>query len=129
MREQAADFQRFGERYGAQWTPTILELDPDGTEQHRVEGFLETPDFLAQLKLGLAKSTFKAKRWKEAGRQFREVVDRFGQSDGAAEALYWAGVSRYKASGDASALKETAAAFGSRYRESPWAKKASIWKG
>src|SRR5437660_1788406 len=106
----------------------ILELDPDGTEQYRVEGFLETPDFLAQLKLGLGKSAFKAKRWQDAESQFREVVDRFGQSDGAAEALYWAGVSRYKASGDASALKETGTAFGSRYRESPWAKKASIGK-
>jgi len=129
VREQAADFKRFGERYGAQWTPAILELDPDGMEQHRVEGFLETGDFLAQLKLGLGKSAFKAKQWQDAERQFREVVERFGQSDAAAEALYWAGVSRYKATGDASALKETAAAFGSRYSGSTWAKKASIWKG
>ena len=129
MRDQAADFQRFGERYGAQWTPTILELDPDGTEQHRVEGFLETSDFLAQLKLGLGKSAFKAKRWQDAERHFREIVDRYGQTDAAAEALYWAGVSRYKASGDATALKDTAAAFAKQYRDSPWAKKASIWKG
>ena len=88
VREQAADFHRFGERYGAQWTPTILELDPDGAEQHRVEGFLDAPDLLAQLKLGLGKSLFKAKKWQEAERNFREVVEQYGQSDAAAEALY-----------------------------------------
>lgn len=128
VREQAADFHRFGERYGAQWTPTILELDPDGAEQHRVEGFLDAPDLLAQLKLGLGKSLFKAKKWQEAERNFREVVEQYGQSDAAAEALYWAGVSRYKASGDATELKNTAAAFTRQYRDSPWAKKSSIWK-
>jgi TolA-binding protein len=129
VREQAADFQRFGDRYAAHWTPTILELDPDGTEQHRVEGFLEADDLLAQLTLGLGKSAFKAKRWQDAERHFREVVDRYPGSDAAAEALYWAGVSRYRATGDASALGATAAAFSSRYEDSIWAKKASIWKG
>jgi TolA-binding protein len=129
VREQAADFQRFGERYGAQWTPTILELDPDGAEQHRVEGFLEADDLLAQLTLGLGKTAFKAKRWQDAERRFREVVDRYPKSDAAGEALYWAGVSRYRTTGDASALSETAAAFSKQYRDSPWAKKSSIWKG
>jgi len=129
VREQAADFQRFGDRYGAHWTPTILELDPDGTEQHRVEGFLEAEDLLAQLELGLGHAAFKAKRWVEAERHFREVVDRYPESDAAAEALYWAGVSRYRATGNPSALAETAAAFGKQYTESTWAKKASIWKG
>jgi hypothetical protein len=56
-------------------------------------------------------------------------VERHPQSDAAAEALYWAGVSRYKASGDGSALQETAKAFQARYRDSTWAKKASVWAG
>jgi TolA-binding protein len=128
VREQPEDFQRFGERYGAQWTPTILELDPDGREQHRIEGFLEADAFLAQLELGLAKIAFSAKRWQDAERRFRDIVDRHSQTDAAAEALYWAGVSRYKASGEASALADTAAAFSTRYQNSPWATKASVWK-
>ena len=45
----------------------------------------------------------------------------------AAEALYWAGVAKYKATGDAAALGETAEAFSTRFRDSPWAKKASVW--
>ena len=43
--------------------------------------------------------------------------------------FYWAGVSRYRASGDAQALSDTAASFDRRYRDSTWAKKASVWKG
>jgi hypothetical protein len=129
VKDQAADFQRFGERYGAQWTPTILELDPEGNEQHRVEGFLETPDFLAQLKLGQGKIAFNAKRWPDAERLFREVVEQHAKSDAAPEALYWAGVSRYKASGDATDLKKTWQALSEKYPDSTWAKKASIWKG
>ena len=49
------------------------------------------------------------------------------KSDAAPEALYWAGVSKYKASHDPVALKETAKAFSTRYKDSSWAKKASIW--
>ena len=128
VREQAADFQRFGERYEAQWTPTILELDPDGTERHRIEGFVEADDLLAQLQLGLGLMAFKRQQWPEAERRFREVLDRYPESDAAPEAQYWAGVSRYKATGDGRALADTAAAFASRYQESPWAKKASIWR-
>src|ERR1700674_3084761 len=128
VRDQAADFQRLGERYGAHWTPTILELAPDGTEEHRVEGFVEAPELLAQLTLRLGKAAFRAKRWKEAETHFQEVLNQYPESDAAPEALYWAGVSRYRATNDASALAETAAAFGTRYSDSAWAKKSSIWK-
>jgi TolA-binding protein len=55
-------------------------------------------------------------------------VDAYPQTEAAAEAQYWAGVSRYKATGDGGALKETARAFDERYQDSPWAKKASVWK-
>lgn len=128
VREQREDFQRFGERYGAQWTPTILELDPDGKEQHRVEGFLEADELLAQLKLGLGKIAFNARRWQDAEGIFEDVMSQHGDTDTAPEALYWAGVSRYKASGDPRDLARTAAAFTTRFQDSTWAKKASIWK-
>lgn len=129
VRDDAEAFVRFGERYNAQWTPTILMLDPAGTERHRIEGFLPTDDFLAQLQLGVAQMSFKRGQFADAERQFRAVVDAHGDSDAAAEAMYWAGVSRYKGTGDASALGETARAFRERYQETPWAKKASVWGG
>lgn len=127
VREQPDDYKRFGERYGVQWTPTILELDPEGIERHRIEGFLPTEDFVAQLMLGLAHAAFKREDWADAERRFREVVERFPNGEAAPEALYWAGVARYKGSGKPDALGETARAFAGRYQGSSWAKKASIW--
>jgi thioredoxin family protein len=117
------------ERFGAQWTPTVIIADPDGTERYRFEGYLPPEDFLAQLELGLGKSAFARGDFTEAERWYRDIEKRLTSSDAAPEALYWAGVSKYKASGDASALKDTATAFQSRYRDSTWAKKASVWAG
>lgn len=127
VRDQADEFKRLGKRYNAQWTPTILVLDAGGEERHRVEGFLPAPDFLSQLALGRSKAVFANGDFAEAERRFREVIDRYPSSDAAAEALYWAGVSHYKATGDASALKETARQFRERYTTTSWAKKASVW--
>jgi len=115
------------ERFGAQWTPTILILDPEGAERHRFEGYLPAPDFLAQLRLGLAQAAKARSDWTEAERRYRELADDPSAADVAPEALYWAGVAKYKASGDPSALAETAQAFQTRFTDSPWAKKASVW--
>ena len=127
VKEDPEAFKRYGERYNAHWTPTVLELDPNGEEFFRIEGFLPLEDFLAQVMLGRAHMDFKQEKWAEAAKEFRKIVDELPKSEGAAEAQYWAGVSRYKATNDASALKETAKAFTQRYKDSSWAKKASIW--
>ena len=127
VKDQAAEFSRLGERYGAQWTPTILILDPDGAERHRIEGFLPADDFLAQLAIGLAKAAFSRNDFAEAERRYREVLEKYPKTESAPEAMYWAGVSRYKGSNDASALQETTRAFSKRYQDTAWAKKASVW--
>lgn len=127
VKEDADAFKKYGEKYSAQWTPTILELDSDGVERHRIEGFLPNDDFLAQLMLGRAKMAFAHENWDEAEKLFREIVDKFPNTDAAPEALYWAGVAPYKGSHDSGSLKETAKAFKERYQDTSWAKKASIW--
>lgn len=127
VREQADEFRRLADRFDAQWTPTILILDSEGGERHRIEGFLPARDFAAQLLLGLGHAAFHRHEWTEAERRLREVVDRYGDTDAAPEALYWAGVARYKGSGDGAALAETARAFSHRYDDTTWAKKASVW--
>ncbi len=127
VKEDAELFKRYSERYNAPWTPTILLLDADGVEHYRIEGFLPADDFLAQLMLGRARLAFDHQQWAEAERRFKEIVERFPDSDAAAEALYWAGVTPYKATGDPSSLNQTALAFKQRYQDTPWAKKASVW--
>ena len=122
VKEQPEAFERFG----AQWTPTILITDRDANERHRIEGFLPADDFLAQLKLGLAHAARTRGDFANAERRYRELAN--GDDDVAAESLYWAGVSRYKATNDGAALGETAKAFSTRFQDSSWAKKASVWK-
>ena len=123
MKEQGEVFERFG----AQWTPTVLILDPSGVERHRIEGFLPAPDFLAQLKLGLAHEARLGSDWSKAERLYRELADDPAAGEVAPEALYWAGVSKYKGTGEAGALAETGQAFKTRFTDSAWAKKASVW--
>jgi hypothetical protein len=115
------------ERFNVQWTPTIVLLGPDGKEHHRIEGFLDVDDFLAQLTLGLGHIARAGQQWDQAGKWYEEVLESLPSTDAAAEAQYWRGVTRYKATGDPSALAATTAAFKERYSDSPWAKKASIW--
>jgi thioredoxin family protein len=121
------EYKRLGTRFGAHWTPTILFVDAKGEEAHRVEGFLPRGDFLGQLALGLAKVAFAQEDYARAAPLFRQVVDQSGETDAAPEALYWAGVSDYRATDDPAALAETTRAFGQRYQDSTWAKKASVW--
>jgi len=123
IKEQPQNFKRFG----AQWTPTGIILDSEGKEQHRFEGFLPVDDFLAQLQLGLAKMAFSHGQFSEAEKKFRAMVEQFPKTEAAPEALYWAGVSKYKATDDAAALTETGQQFQSRYKDTVWAKKASVW--
>ena len=94
---------------------------------HQFEGYLPPDDFLAQLQLGLAHSAFARQQWNEAETAFGEILTTLPESDASPEALYWQGVSRYKSSGDPTALQQTAEAFKTRYADSTWAKKASVW--
>lgn len=126
-RKNPDDFKKYGERYNAQWTPIVLELDADRVEHHRIEGFLPADDFLGQLMIGWARMAFDAGQWAEAEQRYREIVDRLPNTEAAAEAQYWAGVAPYKATGDPKSLKATGEAFKQRYQNSPWAKKASVW--
>ena len=73
-------------------------------------------------------AAFKRGDHAKGERLFREVASRYAETDAGPEALYWAGVSKYRATNDPAALKETAAAFNARYTESAWAKKASVWQ-
>jgi len=122
VKEQPQTF----ERYGVQWTPVLVVLDPGGVERHRWEGYLPPDDFLGQTELGLAKSAFAAQRWDEAARLFAEVAQKHSKAEYAPEAVYWAGVARYKG-GDKQALPATGRALKEKYPQSSWATKGSVW--
>ena len=114
-------------QFQAQWTPTILLMDAERAERHRIEGFLPADDFLAQLELGLGKLAFQTERFQDAEKHFENIVRDHPSTASAAEAAYWAGVSRYKATNDAAHLEKTAEVLSQKFGGSEWAKKASVW--
>lgn len=126
--KQKDDFARLSARFNAQWTPTTLIVDASGVERHRIEGFLPRDDFAAQLLLGRAHAARAGGTFDEAERRYQLVIEQYPLAEGAAEAQYWEGVSRYKRTNDAHALIETSQAFERRYQDSTWAKKASVWR-
>jgi TolA-binding protein len=109
------------------WTPTVLLLDPSGKERHRVEGYLPKSEFAAQLALGFGRIAFMQKHWDEAERRYGEVVQGYGNSPTAAEAIYWAGVAKYKRTNDHTVLAAVSKELNQRFPDSIWSKKASVW--
>jgi tetratricopeptide (TPR) repeat protein len=127
VRDQKDDYERLGGRFGVHWTPTVLTLDQTGAERNRMEGFLPADEFLALLKLGLARAAFERGDLEEAERWYREVVEEHPGTEAAAQAMYWEGAARYKATGEGTALSATASRLAKAYPDSPWARKASVW--
>lgn len=104
----------------------MLILDPKGKERFRLEGYLPKDEFRAQLELGLARVAFMSKKWADAERRYTEVLERYPNSHAAAEALYWKGVSHYKATNDHTVLGELPEQF-NKYPDSIWAEKTLAW--
>ena len=105
----------------------MLILDPNGVERFRLEGYLPKDEFRAQLELGLARVAFMNKNWADAERRYTEVLERHPNSKAAPEALYWKGVSHYKATNDHTVLGELPEQFRQRYPDSNWALKTAAW--
>lgn len=114
-------------RFDSLWTPSVLILDPKGEERFRLEGYLPRDEFRAQLELGLARVAFMSKNFAEAERRYAEVLERYPNSLAAAEALYWEGVSHYKATNDHTVLGQLPEQFKQKYPESIWALKTLAW--
>lgn len=109
------------------WTPTVLILDPQAVERERVEGYLPNDEFRARLEAGLARVAFMRKQWADAEQRYSRVFQQYADTEAAPEAVYWAGVSRYKGTNDHNALGEVARQLAERYPDTIWAKKASVW--
>ncbi len=123
IKEHPAYFHRFG----AVWTPTVLVLDSDGTERLRIEGYLPKTEFRAHLEMGLARVAFMRKQWADAEQMYAQVIERYPDSKVAPEAVYWRGVSRYKATNDHTVLGDVPDQLRGKYADSVWTLKASVW--
>ncbi len=102
-------------------------MDPKGVERRRIEGYLPRQAFRAELEMGLARVAFMAKQWDEAERRYAEIVQRYSDALCVPEAIYWRGVSHYKATSDHTVLGQVATELSQKYPHSLWTMKASVW--
>ena len=123
IKEHPTNFHRFD----ALWTPSVIILDQNGKERFRIEGYLPKDEFRAHLELALARVAFMSKDWADAERRYMEVLERYPNSKAAPEALYWKGVSHYKATNDHTVLGELPGQFEEKYPDSSWALKTAAW--
>jgi len=105
----------------------VIILDPNGKERFRIEGYLPTDEFRAQLELGLARVAFMSKDWSEAERRYAAVADNYPDSKAAPEAVYWKGVSHYKVTNDHTVLGELPDELRQKYPDSIASMKTAAW--
>jgi hypothetical protein len=123
IKEHPAWFHRFD----ALWTPTILVMDASGVERSRIEGYLPKKEFRARLEMGLGRVAFMHKKWADAEKAYAVVAEKYADTAVAPEAIYWRGVSRYKATNDHIVLGEVAKELAEKYPGSEWTLKSLPW--
>ena len=116
-------------QYDALWTPGVILLDPEGRERYRIEGYLPRDEFFAKLIAGQARTAFMQKKWADAERLYNDIIQRFPQTSAGAEAIYWGGVSHYKATNDHTAFGKVVSELNASHPDSQWAKAAQAWAG
>jgi TolA-binding protein len=78
--------------------------------------------------MGLARVAFMSKKFADAERRYTAVLDRYANTKAAPEALYWKGVSHYKATNDHTVLGELPELFRQKHPDSIWALKTAAWE-
>lgn len=114
-------------KYNVEWTPTFVVADADGNEIYRWVGYTPVEDFMVQTTMAEAKASMKDNRFENAATCFDKIQSHYPNSEAAPEAVYYKGVSIYKSTHDPSHLNKAYDELKSKYPNSDWTKKASVW--
>jgi tetratricopeptide (TPR) repeat protein len=114
--------------FNVKWTPTLVVLDPEGTEHHRTTGFLASEELMSMILMGTGKTHFDREEFEQAITSLDLVLREYSQSDSCPEAIFYRGVSRYKSTHDAQPLKEAYEKLHSEYPSSEWANRAAPYR-
>ncbi|MFZ2447109.1 MAG: hypothetical protein WAW37_12185 [Syntrophobacteraceae bacterium] len=119
-----SDAQPYAADYMVKWTPSLLVIDGDGKEHHRILGFLPPVELIPSLLLGLGKARFNHDRFAEALECFEQVITEYAYSSSAPEAVFLKGVAMYKSTHQPGHLKDAYNLLQVRYHYSEWARRA-----
>ncbi len=120
----AYDHKPLSADFKVKWTPTLVTLDPDGTEHHRTVGFLGPEELIASLMLGIAKSHFDREEFNEAISRLNSLLESYPKSDAAPEAIFLRGVSLYKSTHDPKPLRASYDKLSAEHPDNQWTKRA-----
>ena len=118
------DAEPLATKFNVNWTPLLVVLDSDGKENHRSTGFLPPDEFIPMILLARGKVHLAQGEWDLAVTLLEKVVEEYGQSHAAPQALYYKGVTRYKSTHKPDPLKEAYKELQKAYPSSIWTKKA-----
>jgi hypothetical protein len=114
--------------YRLLWAPGFVMLNPTGQEIRRWLGYQPPRDFLAEIRVALAKVDYLHKRFDRSFRGFRDVADMDPPAPVSAEAVYWAGVAAYRRDGaDLEFLRVYWRELQQRFPESRWWTHADVY--
>jgi hypothetical protein len=116
------------DRLTAVWTPTFQFHTPAGRLARSSSGYFDPEPFLTELALGEGMIALLDRRFRDAEPAFRRAAVEVPPNVQTPEALYWYGVSRYRASGKPDGMLETWNELLSRFPTSTWAMRASFIK-
>lgn len=122
----SAAVQRAMAEFHMLWTPTLIWLDPHGVEIRRQVGYLPPEHFLAELQFVEAQAYLLHGEQAAAASGFRAAFERGPTTPTAPEALYWAGVAGYRASGTFEALTGPWHELKEKFPDSSWWTRASF---
>lgn len=105
----------------------MVILDENGKERFRIEGYLPKDEFNAQLLMGLARVSAMKKKWEDAEKLYRQILEKYPTTAVAPAAVYWLGVSKYQRTHDHHELGNVVTELKQKYPDSPWNKRAIPW--
>ena len=105
----------------------MVILDENGKERFRIEGYLPKDEFNAQLLMGLARVSAMKKKWEDAEKLYRQILDKYPKTAVAPAAVYWLGVSKYQRTHDHHELGNVVTELKQKYPDSPWNQRAIPW--
>jgi hypothetical protein len=121
------DFKEAAGGTAIPWAPTFRFTDAKGREVHRLIGWLDPRNFIAELRFVRGLAHLGRWRFDEALTLFEGVAEDHRPAQAAPAAGYYAGVVRFlRGKRDMAALKERWNRLRAEHPDSDWAKRAEV---